>query len=770
MSKRRYFLWAVVLLGICVTASAQSPDIDQIDARLEQRTDDVKQISDQLDAGDVPGTTLTAQLQTLLGYRDEIRNDAQSLKAALVEPSQRLSDLGPPPAEDQPAESDDIGKLRKTLDDEVTRLTGLSKKADLTTATIDRLIGHIRSLQGGRFFSSITKRSLSPFSARLWSEALTDIPPALDQLVAHVVTWREQLRTSGKFVADLALLVAALAGAIALLTAPLWPRWRRIATQRDENPSPAVQDRRQRVAARASSRGLLVAGAGALFYVAGVETGLVNQAGNVLALRLWIGSAMFVLVWNLALGVFSPGRRQALFIAVFGAFVLDRWLSSGFALTGAGIELTLALSVLASSVFAVSLWLLLSPKLWHGGTAPGAVWVCEILRIGGRLLAGLILLANALAYVRWASFVFHRLVLLALFLMLLWLVRILAGWGLSRLPALQSPAAETHKEPNEPDRESLSVWLRLALDLTLLSLSVPAFLLVVGFDWLDLRRWFELLNSDIHVGAVSLSFTHILSAVVVFLLVIVGTRWATSVVDKQLLQRARMDAGERNSINTLVNYMGVGVATLIALAIVGVGLSKLAIVAGALSVGIGFGLQGIVNNFVSGLILLFERPIKLGDWVVTRSGEGYVKQIGARATEIRTFDRASIIIPNSELVTSAVQNWFYKSKLGRIRVEVGVSYGSDPEQVRDILLDCAKQHPSISSSAAASVRWVDFGDSSLDFQLLAYLRNIDDARKVRSDLRFAIFKAFKTAGVEIPFPQRDVHMRPDGKATEDAAG
>jgi small-conductance mechanosensitive channel len=138
-----------------------------------------------------------------------------------------------------------------------------------------------------------------------------------------------------------------------------------------------------------------------------------------------------------------------------------------------------------------------------------------------------------------------------------------------------------------------------------------------------------------------------------------------------------------------------------------------------------------------------------------------VKHIGARATEIQTFDRASILIPNSELVSSAVQNWFYKGRLGRVRVPVGVSYGSDPEQVRDILLDCAKRHPGVSSYPEATVNWKDFGDSSLDFELRVFVGDYQKAYTIRSELRFAIFKAFKDAGVEIPFPQRDLHIRPD---------
>ena len=535
--------------------------------------------------------------------------------------------------------------------------------------------------------------------------------------------------------------------------------------------------------------------AGALLFGAAVEAGLVTQPGKTFALRLWLGTAALTFVWYYSRSILAPRHPEwriaqfdskvarlllVLFTSVFALFAVDRVLAAGLEATGAGIELTLVQAALGNALFALLLWLSLSPKLWHSRSAPAndaadlpkpatPVWPHDVLRASGRLLAVLILGATALAYIRWANFVFHRVVLLAVFSMLIWSVRVLALWGLGRLPTAKSSGTDASQDDEDSGKEPLGFWLQLALDLNLLALSIPGFLLIVGFGWLDVRHGFGLLTSHIRIGEISVSFSSILTAVAVFLLVTAGTRWAISIVDKKLLQRTRLDAGERNSIMTLVNWVGMVVAVLIALPIVGVGFSKLAVVAGALSVGIGFGLQGIVSNFVSGLILLFERPIKVGDWVVVPSGEGYVKNIGARATEVQTFDRASILIPNSELVTSAVQNWFYKNRLGRLRLDVGVSYGSDPEQVRDILLDCAKQHPSISNFPAAQVRWLNFGDSSLDFQLRAYVRNYDDAYSIRSDLHFAIFKAFKDAGIVIPFPQRDLHIQPDGIPTGGSA-
>lgn len=223
-----------------------------------------------------------------------------------------------------------------------------------------------------------------------------------------------------------------------------------------------------------------------------------------------------------------------------------------------------------------------------------------------------------------------------------------------------------------------------------------------------------------------------------------------------------MDRGAREATVTISGYFAVAFAVVIALAVSGFEFTNLAIIAGALSVGIGFGLQTIVNNFVSGLILLFERPIKTGDWIVVGTTEGYVKRIRIRSTEIQTFDRADVIVPNSDLISSQVTNWMLKDPRGRIRIPVSVAYGSDTEKVRDILLQLAAEHEEIigdGSSPQPRVLFLAFGHSSLDFELRCHIKNIDMRRIVMSDMNFAIDKAFRTHGIEIPFPQRDVHIR-----------
>ena len=314
---------------------------------------------------------------------------------------------------------------------------------------------------------------------------------------------------------------------------------------------------------------------------------------------------------------------------------------------------------------------------------------------------------------------------------------------------------------------------RTALLPWLYSLAVVAIWTVAGFVLLniwnvpdaivvELQRY---LTNGFQVGSVNVVPVRIFYAVAAFALLYAFSSWLRGRMDRYWQKRVDIDRGAREAAVSILGYSGVIISIIVGLSVAGVGFGNLALIAGALSVGIGFGLQNIVNNFVSGLILLFERPIKTGDWVSVGSTEGYVKSIRMRSTQIQTFDRADVIVPNSELVSSQVTNWMLHDPRGRVRVPVGVAYGSDTEKVRQILLDVVAAHPEVitdSSMPAPRVLFREFGESSLNFELRAFIRNIDHRLVVTSDLNFAIDAAFRKNGVEIPFPQRDIHIR-DGK-------
>ena len=234
-------------------------------------------------------------------------------------------------------------------------------------------------------------------------------------------------------------------------------------------------------------------------------------------------------------------------------------------------------------------------------------------------------------------------------------------------------------------------------------------------------------------------------------------------LERYLLPRTELEPSLQQSIAAIVGYVGVIVAIVLALSQLGIDLQKVALIAGALSVGIGFGLQSIVSNFVSGLILLAERPIRVGDLVVVKGEEGYVRRIRVRATEIETFERASVIIPNAEFITGAVKNWTHANTTGRIIVKVGVGYDSDPDQVRDILLACADEHPRVLKQPPPRALLLGFGDSALEFELRAFVGQ----RRRRARSPAATFTSTSCAasarpGSRCPSPQRVVLARAAG--------
>ncbi len=307
--------------------------------------------------------------------------------------------------------------------------------------------------------------------------------------------------------------------------------------------------------------------------------------------------------------------------------------------------------------------------------------------------------------------------------------------------------------------EQMGLLAGMCLYLFVLALGIPIIFMLWGFQFRDIQNWLQDSLSSFTIGSVTISVTGILLGLLVFLIGYFVTRWFQKWIDENVMRRGRMESGLRNSIRTAIGYAGVALAAVVGLTVAGLNLSNLALVAGALSLGIGFGLQNIVNNFVSGLILLAERPFKVGDWVVTSSTQGFVKHISVRATEIETFQRQSIIVPNSELINAPVGNWTHRNRQGRAEIAVGVSYDADPRRVMELLEEIGASNELVLDDPPPSVVFLGFGDSSLDFELRVYLRDVLSTLTVGTDMRLKIFERFREDGIEIPFPQRDLHIK-----------
>jgi small-conductance mechanosensitive channel len=227
----------------------------------------------------------------------------------------------------------------------------------------------------------------------------------------------------------------------------------------------------------------------------------------------------------------------------------------------------------------------------------------------------------------------------------------------------------------------------------------------------------------------------------------------------EVLVRRRVERGVRLSIGRLVHYVLIFVGFSMGLVILGFDFTKLTIMLSALGVGIGFGLQSIVNNFISGLILLFERPVRVGDTIELGDKWAEIKKIGLRATTVQTFDLADLIVPNADLVTNQVANWTLTNRQVRLIIPVGVAYGSDVSLVMETLMACPKANEKVAKTPAPQVLFLSFGESSLDFELRVWVLDSDHRLKVRSDLHQEIDRRFRDAKIEIAFPQRDLHVR-----------
>jgi len=270
-------------------------------------------------------------------------------------------------------------------------------------------------------------------------------------------------------------------------------------------------------------------------------------------------------------------------------------------------------------------------------------------------------------------------------------------------------------------------------------------------------------RDGIPIGGIRIVPTNIIGGVIAFTVLLAITGWIKRWIDKRWLRQIiSSDRGARDALVTIVGYTGFTISLLVGLSIAGINVTGLAVVAGALSVGIGFGLQSIANNFVSGIILLFERPIKAGDFVTVGDVEGFVKKISIRATEIETLDNQDMLVPNSELISGRVTNWVLHNPYGRLRIRVGVAYGSDINKVKKILEAVSHKNKNVITDGRVSepkALFMGFGDSALEFELRVRIFDIKKRYDVVSELNFKIDEEFQKNKIIIPFPQRDIHIK-----------
>jgi potassium-dependent mechanosensitive channel len=326
--------------------------------------------------------------------------------------------------------------------------------------------------------------------------------------------------------------------------------------------------------------------------------------------------------------------------------------------------------------------------------------------------------------------------------------------------ALQVPIRDlyallTRTSPEEAGRALVPVLVNFLLAVA----SLPVLALIWGARRAEIVEVYARIQEGFSLGGTRITPSAILTVIFVFTMVLIVTRLIQAALRGTVLPRTKLDQGAQNAVTAGVGYVGIAAAGLVAINAAGIDLTALAFVGAALSVGIGFGLRNVIENFVAGLILLIERPISEGDWIEVGGNMGIVKQISVRSTVIETFDRQQLIVPNGDFITGTVTNWTRGSNIGRAVVTVGVAYGSDTRRVQEILLEILRGQDSIMRFPEPAVDFMGFGADSLEFRARGILYDVNTLISVKTEMHHQIAERFRAEGIEIPFAQRDIWLR-----------
>jgi len=715
--------------------------------------------------------SLRAKVEDVL---DATTQTAETLRPELAAVRSQIEKLGTAPSKDGPAEPVEMATERGRLAAVATALDGAIKTSELTWVRARQLIERITMMRHSLFAKNLMERQSSPLLPGVWREIVGDSTNAEQKIQRWSGLWWQQASEKQN---ALALLVGSALLLFVVLKLVL-ARWTDRRKLRTEPPPPTFFERAASASWVAPLRALPAFAAGIFLYIGLDALDLIEddpwgRSAPAILRGLFIFAGVTALIsavmaprspqWRLTGLDDRTSRRVAgLLSAITVVYALDGVLTEVARAFSVRLSLSVVQSFIASTAFAALLiGLLLTPFVPQGTTAPVSRHVPRWLKLPLWVGAIGIIAAALLGYVALARFAAQQLVLTGIVGLVGWL-GYLAIRAFTREPPQRGlPVGELLEQRFGLDasrRRQLAGLTELALTFALALGLLPILMLQWGFSGADIRDWLKGLLFGVEIGQFRISLVRILVGIVLFIALLFATRLFQRWLRERMVQ-SRVDAGIANSIETVVGYACTAVAALLAISYAGFDITSLALVAGALSLGIGFGLQSIVNNFVSGLILLVERPIKVGDRIIIGDQQGYVRRISVRATEVETFDRASVIVPNSELITGRVINWTHRDWLGAVNIKISTAYDCDPEQVIAILTKCAEEHPLVLRTPPPGAALEAFGDSALLFNLRISLPDIDKAYGVQSDLRVAILKALRAAGIEIPFNQVDVNLR-----------
>ena len=755
----RFFL--IVWLGLwAALASAQTSPQVTLDYDRWAATANMAQ--DTLEAGTASGAFLHELRKQLALRRSEFSEVQNFSPARLATLEEQLAALGPvPESGTEPAE---IAERRMILAQEIKVLNAPRLRAREAFKQADGLIREIDAALSAKETENLLQLRPSPIDLRLWPEAVLQVSEKLKSLVGSVSTAWHTPVLRDKAHDQLSLIVALLVAAGVLLTQGR--RWLARALRRLSRSEDAYGvDLAQYLLGLGKLVNVLlcvflVSRAWSISRLYDFDLNVLLQASPGIVAPLfisrWLATQLCPIdeMTRSVLALPSGSRVQARFLIRFlgvaiSAMIFMAFLNSMGDFSSGTVAVIVVVLVSIAGVGTLQLGGLLWRQSHGSQAATGAEQVPH--RIVVRLGQGLAVVAAiciALAVIGYSYLAIEL-------LMTVLLATEFLGILFVTFEAVRNVVAMLSQDRNAGYDSLAAVVVNAALILA----SLPVFALIAGVRPSELMELWSTFQSGVTLGEVQLSPSVVLQLIVVFVIGLLLTRLIQRTLKIRVLAKTKIDAGGQNAIVSGIGYFGIFLAAVVAITYAGLDLSSLAIVAGALSVGIGFGLQNIVSNFVSGIILLIERPISVGDWIEVGGNMGIVRKISVRSTSIQTFDRTDVIVPNADLVSGTVTNYTHGSSVGRIIVPIGVAYGNDTRKIEELLLPLAEQHPLVLKDPAPSVVFQGFGADSLNFEIRALLADINYGLTVRSELNHQVYEVLTANGIEIPFGQRDIWIR-----------
>ncbi|WP_432207939.1 DUF3772 domain-containing protein [Ancylobacter polymorphus] len=790
-------LAALVALVVLVGAGAGFAQIPPEQQQVQEKLEGQRAIVDGVEAALGRDGLRSSDLDDLRARLDPVRADLTTGIAALdpllANLNHRVKEIGPKPADDAPAESASITAERDALSARAAELDAVLKQAKLLKVRADQLSDRITSRRRALFTDQLLARSYSVLDPSLWLAAAAAVPIELRGVNYLLSDWAAYANARMQPIGQIAIGLASLliVGLIFVARSVVARPIRRAELGVDGAPISRL---------RACSLSALVAilrmAAGPLAATAVLALlngfDLLPSRVNEIAQGLLLAISIVAIGVGLLDGALAPREPQRRVVPLSNeiAGLIFRFASIGLWILAVAVTLgafhralvvPVPLSVATSAAMSLCLVLVASRSMRalnalsgdsdeditdakagaaketaaptaDAGEVPSSsllnwikfpFWILNLTVVG----------ALVIGYVSFASFLSSRALIAVVMAGTLYLVVALINSlfidALATGPRARHAAKLIGVRP--ASLELLAVLtaglLKAVAIIGIVILTVGTF----GTSTSDLADIASRVTLGFTIGNSTVAIGDILSALLFLAVGIVIARAIQRWFAVAILPKTAFDQGLQNSIATIIGYIGSITVIAMAMGQLGLNLENIALVAGALSVGIGFGLQSIVSNFVSGLILLAERPIRVGDTIAVKGEEGYVRRISVRATEIETFDRAAVLIPNSDLITGMVKNFTHANTTGRVIVAVNVAYDADADEVRDILIGCACDHPQVLRSPPPRVFLMAFGDSYLKFELRCVVANVDYALTVKSDLHFAVLDRLKAAKIGIPY-------------------